>query len=121
MLEQMKENIKTIYKCLDIVSFDVIENYIVDLGPEENIDLFSKKELKRNKKMRKYVKLYRLDYKDYLERKTKNEEKMMLKKRKLSFSKAAFSLKNSLQKDTASNKSLSNKNGKISFPAIKNQ
>lgn len=37
MLEKMKEKINTIYKCLDIVSFDVIESYIVDLGPEENI------------------------------------------------------------------------------------
>lgn len=62
-----------------------------------------------------------MEYKDYLERKAKNEEKMRLKKRKLSFSKAAFSLKNSLQKNTVSNKSLSNKNGKLSFPAIRHQ
>lgn len=117
----MKERINGVYKGLDIVSFEAMDNYIIDLAPSENVELFSKKELKRNKKIKRYVKEYKLDYKDYLERKEKNEEKMRLKKRKLSFSKERFSMKNSLQKNAVSNKSLSNKNGKVSFPAIKRQ
>jgi arsenate reductase-like glutaredoxin family protein len=49
------------------------------LPPEDNIDLMANKECRRNKKLKKEVKAYKLDYSEFLSKKQHTEQKRLLR------------------------------------------
>jgi hypothetical protein len=77
-----------------------------------------KKEGKRNKKVRKEIKAYKLTYAEFQNRKKRNAERRQLKKKKLSNAKLSLD-KNIFHRVSVSNKSLPNRNSKVLLPSIK--
>lgn len=113
----MNDAITVLYRDLDVVSFEAVDHYIADLTPEDNVELLAKKEIRRNKKPKKEIKAYKLSFFEFQGKRQRDEEKKRLKRRKLTNIKLSEN-KNGLHKTTTSNKSLPNRNSKITLPSI---
>ena len=90
----MNVALASIYKGIDIVSFQAVDRYITELPPEDNIDLLAKKECRRNKKLKKEVKAYKLDYSEFLGKKLHTEQKKRLREQRSSNAKLSFNKHN---------------------------
>jgi uncharacterized protein (DUF4213/DUF364 family) len=60
--ERMADAIAVLYRDMDVASFEAVDHYITELSPEDNLELQAKKELRRNKKVKREMKAYRLCY-----------------------------------------------------------
>ncbi len=69
MQKQMEVNIHKLYHGLQIISFAAIDDYATELNKENNIQIISKKQLTRNKKIKKQLKDYKISFKEYRKKK----------------------------------------------------
>jgi hypothetical protein len=115
----MAHAIALLYRDMDVASFEAVDHYITELAAEDNIDLLAKKELRRNKKLRKEAKVYRLEYAEFEGKRQRLEERKRLKRRKPSNAILSINKNNHLLSIAASNKSLPHRNPKVLLPSIK--
>jgi hypothetical protein len=108
-----------LYRDMDVASFEAVDHYITELTPEDNTDLLAKKQMRRNKKVRKEVKAYRLVYVEFEGKRQRLEERKRLKRKKPSNAVLSLNKNSHLLSVIPSNKSLSNRNSKVLLPSIK--
>lgn len=69
MQKQMEVYIRKLYHGLQITSFAAIDDYSTEINKENNVQIISKKQLTRNKKIKKQVKVYKISFKEYRKKK----------------------------------------------------
>ena len=73
MQKQMDVYICKLYHGLQVISFAAIDDYAIEMNKENNIQIISKKQFVRNRKIKKQVKAYKIIFKEY--RKKKEQKK----------------------------------------------
>lgn len=68
------------YRGLEIEEVEAVKQFALDMSYQENSELLLRRQVVRNKKMRKQMKEYKTAYEDFLERKERRQSLRNLRK-----------------------------------------